>query len=501
MEHFLDSCVEDFQGCESIPENSLPPALQGYLNMSASDSKFREVHGTDVHTWECVSRCIFLAVECDPDKGFWRYLNGLLLISRNLVCTKGAGSLAWSEGSGLQALLLTKKLLKLTALSAQQERVLGTVLQFIANMTSEAVSNTTPIPALHVPIDQFDTDEIRNFCRQLATTNAKPILVFLETMITQDPAHMTPLLVSTENGKQIFTEILTHTEIWYSQNEDHELTQHCSLLVNRIVKNILHTGYGPHCLKTFSTETITPDQWLSMLKLFDAAICSLFEQDGSSLNLETHITLTVAYYTELENAATKAIPFIQQVDVKPEYSQAMQLELRNAWNSLVVLLDTLHALLDDKNESIKQALLSQCDILTTLVTLLGEAQKTLPRRGKLSEINDEGFEPNPEEFPLIKGKIITLLSLLTLHNPTVQNRIRELHGLEMILSNCMIDRNNPFIRERAILCIRYLLEGNAENQAFVAKLEAKETVSEGAIDEAGYQTEFIDGKLKLKKKQ
>lgn len=501
MEQFLDSCVEDFQDCGSIPENSLPPALQGYLNMSASDSKFREVHGTDVHTWQAVSRCIFLAVECDAEKGFWRYLNGLLLISRNLVCTKGAGSLAWSEGSGLQALLLVKKLLKLTALSGPQERVLGSVLQFTANMTSEAVSNTTPIPALHVPIDQFDEDEMRNFCRQLATTNAKPILVFLETMVTQDPAHMTPLLVSTTNGKQIFTEILTHTEIWYSQNEDHDMSQHCSLLVIRIFKNIIQTGYGPHCLEAFCPQIVTPDQWLSMLKLFDAAICSLFEQNGSGLELETHIMLAVAYYKELETASTKAIPFIQQVDVGPEYSQAMQLELRNAWNSLVVVLDTLHALLDDKNPKIKQSLLSQCDIVTALVTLLGEAQKTLPRRGKLSEINNEDFEPRPEEFPLIKGKIITLLSLLTLHEPTVQNRIRELQGLEMILSNCIIDRNNPFIRERAILCIRYLLEGNAENQAFVAKLEAKEAVKEDDIDEAGYQTEFIDGKLKLKKKQ
>lgn len=55
------------------------------------------------------------------------------------------------------------------------------------------------------------------------------------------------------------------------------------------------------------------------------------------------------------------------------------------------------------------------------------------------------------------------------------------------------------IKERCILCVRHLLEGNAENQAFVAQLEAKEVVSDDALKEAGYETELVNGKLALKK--
>lgn len=57
------------------------------------------------------------------------------------------------------------------------------------------------------------------------------------------------------------------------------------------------------------------------------------------------------------------------------------------------------------------------------------------------------------------------------------------------------------IKERSIICLRYLLENNKENQALVAKLEAKSSVTEEALQEAGLETEIIDGKIGLKKKK
>ncbi|ODQ64646.1 hypothetical protein NADFUDRAFT_14680, partial [Nadsonia fulvescens var. elongata DSM 6958] len=73
------------------------------------------------------------------------------------------------------------------------------------------------------------------------------------------------------------------------------------------------------------------------------------------------------------------------------------------------------------------------------------------------------------------------------------------HALDLILSNCVIDQNNPYIRERAIMCLKYILENNAENQALIAQLEAKQTVSGDVLDGAGYETTIIDGKVALKK--
>lgn len=107
-------------------------------------------------------------------------------------------------------------------------------------------------------------------------------------------------------------------------------------------------------------------------------------------------------------------------------------------------------------------------------------------------------------FPEIKSFIIELLANLSHKNKSNQDKIRELHGLETVLSNCVIDDNDPFIKERSIVCIRFLLEGNAENQKIVAELEAKGAVKNEDLEEAGYEVNVDKGgeiKLTAKAKQ
>ena len=80
----------------------------------------------------------------------------------------------------------------------------------------------------------------------------------------------------------------------------------------------------------------------------------------------------------------------------------------------------------------------------------------------------------------------------------MQDRIRELHGLELVLSNCVIDDNDPFIKERSVVCIKYLLQDNRPNQDFVAQLEAKKAVQDDVLSEAGYEVKIGNtGELKL----
>lgn len=69
-----------------------------------------------------------------------------------------------------------------------------------------------------------------------------------------------------------------------------------------------------------------------------------------------------------------------------------------------------------------------------------------------------------------------------------------------MLSNCIIDNNNPFIKEQAIVCLKYLLQKNPKNQQFVADLEAKKVVDDQVLLEVGYQVEVIDGKVAVKRK-
>lgn len=108
----------------------------------------------------------------------------------------------------------------------------------------------------------------------------------------------------------------------------------------------------------------------------------------------------------------------------------------------------------------------------------------------------------PTNFPECKSLIIEILSMLTHKRTNVQDKIRQLHGLELVLSNCVIDDNDPFIKERSIVCIKFLLQDNKENQDFVAKLEAKKPVQDEIISEAGFEIKIGDtGSVSLKAKE
>lgn len=201
-----------------------------------------------------------------------------------------------------------------------------------------------------------------------------------------------------------------------------------------------------------------------MLKLLDAGIHSSLEpRDQITLTSHDILNLLQSYKQEFELASTSSLPFINARDTDPEYSQGIQLEISNIWNNLVVVLDSLHSLVDlvqyDNYLSAKKQFL-QTNIIEKLVTLLGAAQDYLPRRSKLSDLKkatgnsssatDGKFDIsiasedyNPQDFPLIKVKIISILAVLTQGEKAVQDEIRERHGLELVLSNCMIDLNNP----------------------------------------------------------
>ena len=66
----------------------------------------------------------------------------------------------------------------------------------------------------------------------------------------------------------------------------------------------------------------------------------------------------------------------------------------------------------------------------------------------------------------------------------------------MVLACCNFDSNNPYIREHAIMCLRFLLEGNRENQEIVRVLEPRRGVPDEVLDKRGYET-YIDDKGKV----
>ncbi|EEP76370.1 conserved hypothetical protein [Uncinocarpus reesii 1704] len=112
-------------------------------------------------------------------------------------------------------------------------------------------------------------------------------------------------------------------------------------------------------------------------------------------------------------------------------------------------------------------------------------------------------DPSEFEWRNLKKLVILVLSSLVWKCPEVQNQIRRYHGVETILSCTSFDAHNPYIKEHAVMCLKFLLEGNRENQRVVEELEAREVMKDdgGILQRSGYEAVLDEvGKLAIRKK-
>ena len=108
-------------------------------------------------------------------------------------------------------------------------------------------------------------------------------------------------------------------------------------------------------------------------------------------------------------------------------------------------------------------------------------------------------DPSEFEWRNLKKLIVLVLSSLVWKSPTVQDQIRKHNGVETVLACTMYDAHNPYIKEHAVMCLKFLLEGNKENQQIVEGLEAREVVrsADGVLEKMGVEATVEKGKVKL----
>lgn len=88
----------------------------------------------------------------------------------------------------------------------------------------------------------------------------------------------------------------------------------------------------------------------------------------------------------------------------------------------------------------------------------------------------------------LKRDIVRLIANLSYNRPHLQNVATETDAVPLILDMTRIDKDNPFIREWAILATRNLLENNERNQKIVADLTDKQIIAdEELIDKLGFK--------------
>ncbi|XP_061328004.1 ataxin-10 isoform X1 [Pezoporus flaviventris] len=97
-----------------------------------------------------------------------------------------------------------------------------------------------------------------------------------------------------------------------------------------------------------------------------------------------------------------------------------------------------------------------------------------------------------------KSHLIRLIGNLCYKNKENQDKVYELDGIPLILDNCSIDDNNPFVNPWAVYAIRNLTEQNERNQELIAQMEEKGLADNSALESMGLEIEKRDDKLILR---
>ncbi|KAF7056049.1 hypothetical protein CFC21_063504 [Triticum aestivum] len=72
----------------------------------------------------------------------------------------------------------------------------------------------------------------------------------------------------------------------------------------------------------------------------------------------------------------------------------------------------------------------------------------------------------------------------------VQDEVRQLNGIMLLLQQCVIDEGNAYLREWGLLAVKYLLEENEENQKEVSELQMQEPILTPEVAELGLRVEI-----------
>ncbi|XP_026535039.1 ataxin-10 [Notechis scutatus] len=97
-----------------------------------------------------------------------------------------------------------------------------------------------------------------------------------------------------------------------------------------------------------------------------------------------------------------------------------------------------------------------------------------------------------------KSHLIRLIGNLCYRNKGNQDKVYEFNGIPLILDNCSIDDNNPFINQWAVYAIRNLTEENKRNQEFIARTEQQGPADNPVLESLELKIESRDQKLILK---
>lgn len=143
-------------------------------------------------------------------------------------------------------------------------------------------------------------------------------------------------------------------------------------------------------------------------------------------------------------------------------------------------------------------------LLETLLGFLRELEPpSLVRKSMMqarNQLNSLTMDEPSKVCPYkgFRKDVVSVICNCVHHRKLAQDEIRERNGIHIVLQQCVLDEDNPFLREWGLLTVSYLLDGNTENQREVADLQLLEPIDTAEIAELGLRVEIDREKQRAK---
>ncbi|KAL9623624.1 MAG: hypothetical protein Q9160_002080 [Pyrenula sp. 1 TL-2023] len=368
------------------------------------------------------------------------------------------------------------------------------------------------------------------------------------------------MLLSQEAGRNLLRELLIFIAAWDLPDDEFYFK-----MMVQIMESILRNGLLSHAYQDFrqAKDIVSPAQAV-VIKILTHIFRNKYSPSSvSGSNNSSSPTKAPATITKVDVLAVRYIFTMFRDNIIPEtcaliYAQGQVRaghvlaedfplnlwDMERVYEGVYQFLE-FFAVLTESNDW--KTLIVEWEIVYDLVTLLKEIDASIPKgafqvqppnnssadaqQNKSSAISVERpYDPTAPDVPLspndqdtapgsppltneepsefewrnLKKLIILVLSSLVWRSTTVQNQIRKHGGVQCILGCTQYDSHNPFIKEHAIMCLRFLLEGNEENQEIVESLDARGIVDEmrAELERLGVEASIgEDGKVKVTQKR
>lgn len=326
-------------------------------------------------------------------------------------------------------------------------------------------------------------------------------------------------------------QLLKDDEIEYSKFTKDEIFINSLQIKENIIKLIILNNffYNQFIIDLFNNRNEEEDGTEQFSSIIEGYFKLIYDLINNNINIEEESYLTndeLRYLLEENKKIFKDL-IIKEMKLLIEKSNDIfddkdMRELEKLNNLVVVNLESVYEMVKYLNAT------SDVELLVDIIEFFRVVEKNVSKV-RLKDLEEDKETPNVEELSLendsnsdtdkglknknknknknkkklrnVRGVLIDVITVFVSGNFSNQELVRENHGLEAVLNSCNIDHNEPFIKEKAVLCLKFLLLNNEKNQAFVRELEPQRVdmrpEDEEALARQGYAVDIVDGKVKL----